>query len=781
MAEKNKKSKKIKNNRKRFTYKMQIKLLAVFAFVLLALVYLLTRITKIATADGSDYARAVLSQENYDSQAIPYRRGNIQDRKGIILAKSDLVYNVIVDCKLINQKEAYLEPTVKALHDVFSLDEEKMTSLITGEETRNSQYRIVRKKVSVEEREAWYNNKSTDPELHLTDEEKAERNNIIGVWFEETYKRDYPYDSLASKVVGFSNDLDNGITGIESYYDDLLKGTNGRTFGYLNEDTEYQKTTIDPENGKNLVLTLDMNIQEIVEKAIAGFDETYGTDESKHKGAANVGVIVMDPNSGEVLAMADNHGYNLNKPRDLTDTYTNSEIKKLKKEKNQDKYVEILNARWANFCVSESFEPGSVFKPITIASALEVGAVHDGDGFYCDGGEFVTDTQINCDNIYGHGEETLEYAIVNSCNDALMQISMKLKISNFLEYQRNFGYGVPTGIDLPNENAGVTYNRSNMHEVELATNAFGQGFTCSMIQEAAAFSTVINGGAYYQPHVLKQVLNDDGTVVKTVEPLELKQLISGSTSAYLRKYLTTAVQKGTGRKSQVPGYLTGGKTGTAEKIDLSTGQRDKGKYLVSFIGACPMDDPQVVIYVIVDEPNVPDQADSSYAQILFRQIATEVFPYMGLYPTEEVTSELLSFLGLTQADVVSGSNRKTASFQAFDMYGNLYNDAYVNGKNEIVSGQTGQVLEGAYVNEDGNVVDGYGNVIETQINVGFKSSEQTNEAGEANGNDNNGSQIAVENPNMSTPPDSAGEQTDEDTVWAGVTSEDLEEDAEEEE
>ncbi len=755
---------------------MQIKLLAVFAFVLLALVFLLTRITRIATAEGSYYARAVLSQENYDSQSIPYRRGNIQDRNGIILAKSDLVYNVIVDCRLINQKESYLEPTVKALHEVFSLDEDKMTSLITDEETKDSQYRIVRKKISVEDRQAWYDYKSTDEQLHLTDEEIEERSNITGVWFEETYKRDYPYNSLASKVVGFSNDLDNGITGIENYYNDLLTGTNGRTFGYLNEDTEYQKTTIDPENGKNLVLTLDMNIQEIVESAIASFDERYGTEDTNDKGAENVGVVVMDPNSGEILAMADNYGYNLNKPRDLTDTYTNSEIKNLKKEKNQDQYVEILNERWANYCVSESFEPGSVFKPVTVAAALEVGAVHDGDGFYCDGGEFVTDTQINCDNIYGHGEETLEYAIVNSCNDALMQISMKLTIANFLEYQRNFGYGSATGIDLPNENAGVTYDRSNMHEVELATNAFGQGFTCNMVQQASAFSAVINGGYYYQPHVLKQVQDDDGTVAKTVEALELKQLISESTSALLRRYLTTGVQKGTGRKSQVPGYLTGGKTGTAEKIDLSTGQRDKGKYLVSFIGACPMDDPQVVIYVVVDEPNVPEQADSSYAQELFREIATEVFPYMGLYPTEEVTSELLAYLGLTQADVVSGSNRKTASFQAFDMYGNLYNDAYVNGQNEVVSGETGEVLEGAYVNEDGNVVDGYGNIIETQINMGFKSSEEA----EAIGNDNNGSEIAVENPNMSTPPESSGEQEDEGTVWAGVTSEDLEE-AEEEE
>ena len=259
---------------------------------------------------------------------------------------------------------------------------------------------------------------------------------------------------------------------------------------------------------------------------------------------------------------------------------------------------------------------------------------------------------------------------------------------------------------------------------------------------------------------------------KDVQPLELRQPVSSQVSELLRQYLTTAVQKGTGRKSQVPGYLTGGKTGTAEKIDPETGRRAGGKYLVSFIGACPMNDPQVVIYVIVDEPNVDNQADSSYPQVLFREIATEVFPALGLYPTEEVTTELLSYLGLTQADVVKegdGNVRRTPYFQAFDSYGNFYNDAYVNRDNEIIN-TYGTVIEGAYIDDSGYVFDGYGNQAldgdGNAIRVGAEQDEEDIDP-------------TAENPGIASPPDEMTGTAGEDaTTWAGVTNEDLSSDEE---
>ena len=456
---------------------MQIKLLAVFAFVLFGLVILLSRITYITVKSGNRYAKQVLSQQSYDSQSIPYRRGQILDRNGIVLAKSNLVYNVILDCRMVNSDEEQIEPTIRAVCEVFGLEESKIRSLITDERTRDSQYQILCKKVPEEDKEAFDAYVSVSEERGLSDTQIAELKKVAGIWFEEQYDREYPYDTLASNVVGFSNDIGQGVTGLENYYNEMLNGTNGRSFGYLNEDSEFQKMTIEPEHGKTLVSTLDMNIQQIVEKHIRIFEERYGSEEDRTKGAENVGVVVMDPNSAEILAMATNSWYDLNNPQDLKRLYSGTEIKAM----DDTTYVETLNSVWSNFCVSSSYEPGSVFKPITVSSAIECGATRDGDMYYCDGGEFITDTQINCDNIYGHGAETLEYAIVNSCNDALMQIGMKMGISNFINYQNAFNFGMRTGIDLPNETTGVVYSRDTMHEVELATCTFGQGFTCSMV------------------------------------------------------------------------------------------------------------------------------------------------------------------------------------------------------------------------------------------------------------------------------------------------------------
>ncbi len=739
----------------RFDRKMQIKLLAVFAFVLLALVILMSRIMYINLTRGNKYARQVLSQQNYDSQSIPYRRGEIMDRNGIILAKSDMVYNVVMDCKDLNENEESIEPTIRALTEVFGLEDEKIRSRLTGEKTQKSQYQVLLKKISEEDKRAYDAYVSTDESRGLSETQVKELSSIRGIWFEECYDRTYPYGKMASNVIGFANDLGDGIVGIENYYNSLLTGTNGRIFGYLNSDSEFEKKTIEPEHGKNLMLTLDMNIQEIVERYIQDFDDTYGTDESDHKGARNVGVVVMNPNNGEVLGMACNTRFDLNEPQNMSQFYTNSELKKM----DDVEYVTALNEMWSNFCVSEGYEPGSVFKPVTISSALECGAVKDGDEFYCDGGEFVTDTQINCDNKYGHGEETLEYAIVNSCNDALMQVGMRMGISNFINAQRDFNFGIQTGIDLPNENPGVVYSRDTMHEVELATCTFGQGFIINMVQEISAFSTVINGGYYYQPHMLRQVQNADGSVEKTVNPLVLRQPISTGNSNLLRRYLTTAVQKGTGRKSQVPGYLTGGKTGTAEKINPETGRRATGKYVVSFIGACPMNDPQVVIYVVVDEPNVPEQADSTYAQLLFRRIATEVFPYLGMYPTENVTPDLLAFLNMDESEIVKGGDVISDTFDCFDSYGRYYTSAFVNDKMQVVD-SNGNVLEGLTVDEEaGTVTDALGNVKKVKL----QREEEIDPV--------------AENPDIATPLQENAEDGKSDTVWAGVTDEDLEEGA----
>ena len=652
----------------KFTKQMQVKLMVLFAFVLFILVALNIRIAYINVKSGDTYTRQVLSQKQYDSQTIPYRRGEIQDRNGNVLARSEKVYNVILDCYEINSDEDYLEPTIRALVAAFGnsstedaekkITDEKVRSIITSEDNADSRYYVLKKLISADEKKAFEDSVSTSTE-GLSDAQIEERSNVKGVWFEEAYKREYLMNTLASGVIGFSNSLNQGSAGVEAYYDDVLNGTNGREYGYLNTDSELERTVIEPVHGNNLVLTLDVNIQQIVEKYIAQFDEEHAdgpnSKELNGKGSKTTGVIVADPKTGEILAIATNHSYDLNNPQDLSDLYTDAEVSALSQtEEGQKELSDALADKWSNFCVSQDFEPGSTFKPVTVSSALESGALTGDETFYCDGGEFVTDTQINCDNVYGHGEETLSQVIENSCNDALMQIAFKMGISDFCKYQELFNFGSRTGIDLPNESSGTVYSENNMHEVELATSSFGQSLTCTMIQELAAFSAVINGGYYYKPHVVRQITNSDGGVVKNVEPILMRQPISTRSSSMLRDYLEATVSEGTGKKARVPGYRVGGKTGTAEKYP-----RGNGKYLVSFIGAVPMDDPQLVVYVIIDEPNVEEQSTGGYAMTIAQKIMMEVLPYLNIPRTEEITDELLAELGMTREEAESGRVAET--------------------------------------------------------------------------------------------------------------------------
>lgn len=741
---------------KKFTPRMQRKLLVIFACVLVLLIVVLLRIVYINIKSGNAYAKQVLSQKDYDSKILYSRRGEIQDKNGRLLAYSEKVYNIVLDCYEINKDEEQIEPTVEVLSEVFDdLERSELRERITSEQTRNSRYQVVLEEVTEEQKEAYEEYVSLSADRDLSKTERLRLQKVTGVWFEEDFKRKYPLSSLASTVIGFANKLGDGVTGVEAYYDSNLQGTNGRVFGYLNDNLEYQKKTIAPENGNTLQLTLDVNIQEIVEKYIAEFDEEYGDDPddgtAKH-GAKDIGVIIMDPDTGGILSMATNSGYDLNNPEGiLTAWYPSSQIKGMQKEERSQKLYDI----WSNYCISDAIEPGSTFKPITVAAALECGAITKNTGFICDGGEIVTDTEIHCDIYPGaHGEETLSDVLKNSCNDAMMQIGARMGVATFIKYQSLFNFGKTTGIDLPNESAGVVYTQKAMNEVELATCTFGQGLTCTMIQEIAAFTAVVNGGKYYQPHVVDKILTEDGKIVKDSSNLLLKQTISADVSETVREYLEAVVADGTGRTAQIPGYRVGGKTGTAEKIDPETGERAKGKYLVSFIGAVPINDPEIVMYVVVDEPNVEDQANSTFAQQLFRKIGMEILPYMNIYPTEDVDDALLAQLGLTQEDL---GNEIVHTFQAYDSNHVLHQNARV--ENGRVVDADGTELEGAYIAEDGTVYDAYMNAVST---VEIKSNESKLDP-------------KVENPNMALPPDENQEDASQTVTWdANATDDDYE-------
>ena len=637
------------SKQRKLTKKMKIKLAGVFGCSLLALVGLLVGITWINAKSGNKYTQQVLtqSQQQYTDTTVPFRRGSITDRNGTMLANSVKVYNLVLDCVEINNNDKYKDPTKAALEEYFDIEQDVVDGLLTNEETKDSRYQILKKEVTMDERRAFEESlevpESKEEQEALGEEEITRRQRVKGVYFEDTYKRIYPLGSLACDVIGFTDAGDTATWGLEGYYNSTLNGTNGRTFGYLSDNSSLEQNIIDPVNGKNLTTTLDATIQEIVEKYISAFDRALSAGpnnkkNAKKKGAENIAVIIQNPNNGEILAMASSGTYDLNNPRDLSGSYTEYEIENMDDEETK----EALFDMWKNYCVSQNFEPGSTFKPVVVASALESGAITEANRFICDGGEEIGEDYVRC-AVYpdSHGSQSLGEVIQNSCNDGMMAIGRKMGTKLFLEYQKKFNFGTRTGIDLPSEETGLLFSEDNMYEMELSTSAFGQGFNCTMIQEISAISAAINGGTYYQPHLVKEITDEDGKTVKNINPNVLKQPVSEEVSAKIREYMGLSVTNGPSRSAKVQGYSMGGKTGTAEKLN----EKEKGNYLVSFIGFAPLDKPEMVIYTVVDTPNVEKQASSTYAQYLSQAIMSEVLPYRNIYQDEPVVEETVLWQG----------------------------------------------------------------------------------------------------------------------------------------
>lgn len=598
--------------KRKFSKIMQKKLVLLFSLVVLAFAILIGRIIQINAMNGEKYTKVVLDQQQYDSRVIPFRRGDIVDRNGTKLATSERVYNVILDVKAMLEKDEYQEPTIKVLKDCFGIAEEDVEELV--ESSPESRYNILLKGVD-------YN---TAKEFEAIDEDEEKHPNVKGIWLEEDYVRKYPYNSLASDVIGFSNADDVGTIGLEASYNAILNGVDGREYGYLEEGALLERTIKEAENGNTIVSTIDAELQKIVEKHILEFNETYKDNAEKGNGSLNTAVIIADPQSGEILAQASYPNFDLNKPRDISAYYTEKELKKMKEEEK----VEILNNLWRDFCVSDSYEPGSTAKPFTVAAGLETGKIRGNEVYTCGGSLVVAeDTEpINCHYTAGHGTQTIAQSIANSCNVAMMEMIKVIGAEDFYRYQSIFGFGAQTGIDLPGEAEGILQDPELVGPVDLATNSFGQNFNVTMEQMVAGMSALINGGNYYEPHVVKQIQDENGNVIETKESVLKKRVISEQTSTMLKQYMKTVMEgTGTGASAAVEGYDIGGKTGTAEKYP-----RNSGKHLLSFIGYAPQDEPEVLIYVVIDEPNTESQEDSSLVLNLARSIMEEAFPYMNI-------------------------------------------------------------------------------------------------------------------------------------------------------
>ena len=603
---------------RKFSKTNRRRLLIVFLFVLVCFVCLIIRLVQINIADGDTYEKNVLTLLNYDGQTIPYKRGDITDRNGTVLATSEKIYNLVLDPYVITQStdEKASEYVAEVLEEYFSIDQATVKK--TLEEQPNSRYVVLRRKMTYDEKKPYDDFLSSEDE----NDQKIISAVSSGIWFEESYQRMYPFSTLACDLIGFTSGDDIGLWGIESYYDKMLSGTDGRKYGYLNDDVDLQKVTEEPHNGKTIVSTVDINIQRIAEKYISEF--------MQETGAKNVAALVMNPNNGEVLGMANAPVFDLNKPRDLTIAgYTEDQIANMNDQDMSDALYQV----WRNSCVNDTYEPGSTVKTMTVSYALDQALVDPDENFVCDGGQTYTDgTFVSCNSV--HENLTLTGSIVHSCNDVMMQLSDRIGAASFIQMQKLFGFGQLTGIDLPGEAscAATIYTADTMGPVELWTSSFGQGYNTTMVQVASAFSSIVNGGYYYKPHVVSEIASDSGNTIQVIDKTLMRTTVSNTTSEWMKNALYQTVESGSGQPAQVAGYRIGGKTGTAEKVPRGTKAR-----LVSFIGAAPIDDPQLVVYVVVDEANAEDQGQSSFASTIAGKIFSEALPYLQIFPTEEVS------------------------------------------------------------------------------------------------------------------------------------------------
>lgn len=629
-----------KNTINRFTIKMQKKLLILFMFILAAFAGLSVQLFLINRDNGEDYKKQVLSQQEYDSTTIPFKRGTIMDSNGTVLAVSNKVYNVILDANLLMKDEKNLEPTLSALKKIFSIDTNTVRSYIA--EHPNSAYYVMAKRVEYEKKVAF--------EELQKDPEKGK--NIKGVWFEDEYRREYPNGSLACDVIGFTTSDNVGTYGLEEYYNDILCGTNGREYGYLNDDSTLERTTIPARDGYNIQTTIDANIQAIVEKYLKEFNEEYKDGVRPGNGAEGLGCIIMEVNTGNVLAMADYPNYDLNDTRNKQNLIgmplLDEKGVKVKPAENvtmealnamnDEQMYQHLNALWKNHCIVDSYEPGSVSKPFTVAAAIESGSIRGNETYLCEGKLHVGDHDIKCHQTFGDGRISVQEGIERSCNVVLMEVAFALGKERFVDYQHLFGFGLKTNIDLAGEarTDSMVFNKTNIGPTDLATNSFGQSFNVTMIQMITGFCSLINGGYYYEPHVVSRITTADGATIENVEPRVLKQTVSNSTSDTIKEFCNTVVtgEHGTGHTARPAGYIIGGKTGTAETLP-----RGNREYVVSFLGYAPADEPQIAIYVVVDRPNVPQQDDAKYATKIVRKILTEVLPYLNIFMTEELSDK----------------------------------------------------------------------------------------------------------------------------------------------
>lgn len=588
---------------------------------------LIGRLFILQVLDSEKYKQLATEQQMKSKEIAP-QRGTIYDRNMRVLAQSATAWTIVADPSKITgtdeDKEKIKKSAAKDLAEILDMDEETIYKKCSA---KNSSWQMLKKRVDKE---------TTDKIRKLRTEKEYYFINI-----EHDTKRVYPNGDIASAVLGFVNFDGKGASGIESYYNKILSGTPGQITslqtGVSKEMPYSYQELYEAKDGDSLVLTLDEQIQEFLEREL----ETAIIEFGVRNGATG---IVMNTKTGEILAMASYPDFDPNKPQEITYKYSLERLDAAKEKVNGDKesetYQQAVNkerqAMWKNKTVSEPYEPGSVFKLITSAAALDCGTVDYGSGFYCPGYFEVAGRKVHCWKLSGHGQENFVEAVQNSCNPAFIQIGQKLGAKNFYKYFEAFGFTERTGIDLPAEAESIYHNEKSLGIAQLSSSSFGQTFKVTPIQVICAVSAAVNGGDLMQPYIVKQVVDAEGNVVEVKKPHIKRQVISEEISdkvAYLGK---AVVEGGSGRRAGVLGYEIGGKTGTSEKLDLYDENGVKLKqHILSFLGFAPADDPQIAILVTLDDPSLANVYGSSSAAPVVGAVFKEVLPYLGIEPKEK--------------------------------------------------------------------------------------------------------------------------------------------------
>ena len=622
-----------KNNVVSINSQRQIKInlkrmLTVFGFILLIFVILLGRVGWLQFVDGEELKRREYSQST-SSTLISAKRGTIYDSTGKALAISVDVDTISVNPSYIKAKgkdgksdaeatDELKQKMAEKMAEIFELDKDEVYKKLTS----SNSVEVIASKVETDK-------------VSKLEEWLKENNATAGVNIDSDVKRYYPYNNLASNVIGFCGSNNQGLDGIELSYDDVLKGTSGRLTTAIDvtrdaipdQNEEY----IAPENGSNIYLTIDSNIQTIAEKYLK-----QAVEENNCERGGNV--IIMDPSDGSILAMATYPDYNLNDPYTPNEWYSEGWD-----DLSGQEQTNTLYTMWRNRAVVDTYEPGSTFKVITASIGLEENVVEtdtEGD-FYCSGHEMVADRKINCSKLSGHGSQTLRNSLENSCNPALIQLGQRIGVDKFYDYLEAFGLFDKTGIDLPSEGTSSFWSKENVGPVELATMSFGQRFTITPLQLITAIASVANDGKLVTPHVVKQIENTETGTITNVETKEVRQVISEETADKMKSMMQSVVEEGGGSYAQVKGYSIGGKTGTSEPNP----DRPEDGYVASFVAIAPVENVEVVVLLTLYDPQVSNYYGGSIAAPAVSQILTEVLPYLDIPSNDSIdysTKETIS-------------------------------------------------------------------------------------------------------------------------------------------